>query len=257
MIFERDLRLWELSAIVSLLPAKGRILEIGAGAGWQGEALRQDGYRVTSIDLPGSTYRSYQRSSVVQYDGSRMPFADDCFECLFSSNVLEHVQKLEAFQAEALRVLKSEGIAVHLMPTAMWRFWTLLSHYLFLLKHLAEKTYRFCRSRSTPLQTLRLDTALSKYGWRELFWRAALPERHGAVGAFLTELYYFGRFRWRRSLARAGWRVDRVFPARLFYTGYLILDAWLPIRVRHLLSYILGSSCLVYVLRPEPQPDPE
>jgi SAM-dependent methyltransferase len=249
--FERDIRLEELSSVIGLLPPGGRILEIGAGAGWQSEVLTRAGYRVASIDLPGSGYRSLQRGPVVQYDGYRMPFGDARFQCLFSSNVLEHVKDLEAFQVEARRVLKADGVAIHLMPSAMWRFWTFWTHYLFLIKKFALWTAQ-CQ---VPPQSGASNVSMVKRTWPELLRRILLPERHGEFGNSVTESYYFSRFRWRSVFLRTGWIVAGVRPTRLFYTGHLILDRSLSVRLRHFLSFVLGSSCLIYVLHPGPTDD--
>jgi hypothetical protein len=84
--------------------------------------------------------------------------------------------------------------------------------------------------------------------WEKLR-RAAVTPRHGEVGTMLTEAHLFSRFRWRAFFQRTGWVVEQIAPADLFYTGCLLTGKALRIIVRQRLSRVLGSSCLVYVLR--------
>ena len=250
MNLEREFRLHELTKIMDLFPHAGRILEIGAGAGWQSEALTNAGYRVTAIDLQHTAYRSVQCRSIVQYDGTRMPFADGRFACLFSSNVLEHVTDLEAFQVEALRVVDPKGVAIHLMPSATWRFWTFLAHYLYLGKQLLLRLLRLADFTADKSDARGFEEKLSSYGKREIFRRIVLPDRHGEVGNVFSEVFHFSRFRWRAHFRRSDWSLVGIRPTRLFYTGYALTGRRLSLRVRYFLSFVLGSSCLIYIARP-------
>ena len=257
MNLEREFRLQELAEIIDLLPKAGRILEIGAGAGWQSEALVSAGYRVTAIDLPQTAYRSVQCGAIVQYDGTRMPFGEGHFDCLFSSNVLEHVADLEAFQSEALRVVKDNGVAVHLMPSASWRLWTFFAHYLFLVKQLGLRLAWLAGLSPEKAATKGFGDKLSTYGGRGILRRIVLPDRHGEAGNVFSEVFYFSRFRWRSHFRSTGWTLVGIRTTRLFYTGYVLTGRKLGLRVRHFLSFILGSSCLIYIVRPSSESNGE
>lgn len=76
-----------------------------------------------------------------------------------------------------------------------------------------------------------------------------VPGRHGERGSWLTEQYLFSRFSWLKLFRRTGWEIKACRPARLFYTGYEILNEQLPLETRRRLSRVLGSSCLIYILR--------
>ncbi len=116
--FLEQLRRAELRLVADILQRHGcapgcSILEIGGGTGWQARDLERAGYKVRSVDVeakPGVF-------PVELYDGHRLPCEDASCDVIFSSNVLEHVAHIDAFQAEMRRVLKPGGIAVHLMPT--------------------------------------------------------------------------------------------------------------------------------------------
>ena len=132
----RELRLAEIGDTIELLRryrSSGDLLEIGAGTGWQAKALAGTGYAVTAIDLPASADISNHARSrewpIVDYDGSHIPFGDESFDIIYSSNVLEHVVDLDGLTSEMKRVLRPGGLALHLVPNGNWRVLSLISYY--------------------------------------------------------------------------------------------------------------------------------
>lgn len=235
----RELREHELQQVVSLLPPGSSVLEIGAGAGWQAKALADLGFDVQAIDVAESTYAEHQIWPVQIYDGHRIPFPDRWFDVVFSSNVLEHVPHVEAFQAEIRRVLKPGGIAIHVVPSGSWRFWTSLSHYADLLRNLKGDWEGSC------------DASLHERArWLARRIRESLlPPRHGERGNVVTEIFFFSRWFWVPFFRRAGWRVVARKSNGLLYTGYQIFALRLSVHARRLLSYLGGSACTIYVLQ--------
>lgn len=216
--------------MLPLLPPGARILEIGAGAGWQARALAERGYAVEAIDTGGSGYEQARIWPVAVYDGHKIPFEDESFDVVFSSNVLEHIPHVGPFQEEIKRVLKAGGTAVHVLPSASWRVWTNVTHYAHLFRHVAGL-------RATP---------------RAKFWyfrHGLVPPRHGERGNALTEIRNFSRGAWLKFFEATGWVLVKSYPNRLFYTGYSILDSRLPLRARRWMSYAMGSACNVICLR--------
>jgi SAM-dependent methyltransferase len=207
-----SIRAYELSLVLDMLPREGRILEIGAGAGWQAKALEKQGYEVQAIDLPSTgTYWDNRVWPVREYDGKNIPYEDRSFDIIFSSNVLEHIPHIYEFQSEILRVLRPDGYVVHVLPSSSWRLWTNITH---LLK---------C-------------------------W--TIPVVHGEhAGNALTEMYYFSRRWWVRLFRETGWTVVMHGSNRLLYTGHSIMDSRLNMNTRIKLSHVLGSSCNIFVLR--------
>lgn len=205
------IRHYELDVVAAILPPRGRLLEIGAGTGWQAHALALHGYDVSAVDLSSSNYAAARVFPVMDYDGHTLPFGDDTFDIVYSSNLLEHIPHLESFQKEIHRVLRPVGCVIHVLPSGSWRFWTNLTHLL--------------RYRSQPH-----------------------PHGEHAANA-VAEIGQFSRWRWRQALRGAGWTVAAERANRLFYTGNSILDRRLGITMRGWLSRMLGSSCHIFVLR--------
>jgi SAM-dependent methyltransferase len=240
-----DLRSHELGRALSLIPSQGKVLEIGAGTGWQAKALAERGLSVVAIDLPGSQYANDRVAPVIEYDGSNLPFRRACFDVVFSSHVLEHIAHVERFQFEIQRVLKADGLAIHILPTGTWRFWTSICFYGYIVKKLVENCYPV-RSRAWVTCAAGSQRSAPR---RAMQLRTLLPSRHGEAGNVLSEIYLFSRFRWRKVFSRNGWIVQVSCPTRLFYTGYMLLHSGLSLRLRHRLSFVLGSSSHLFCLR--------
>jgi 2-polyprenyl-3-methyl-5-hydroxy-6-metoxy-1,4-benzoquinol methylase len=207
----KAIRAYELDVVLEMLPQKGRLLEIGAGAGWQTQDLDRRGYDVSAIDLPSSNYRENRVNSVTDYDGKRIPFEDNTFDIVFSSNVLEHIPHIYEFQKEIHRVLRPDGCALHVLPSSTWRIWS---------------------------------------SFTELFRFWTLPTVHGEhAGNFLSEIYCFNSRWWARLFRETGWVVEAQKTNRLFYTGSSIMDSRLSMDARSKLSRVLGGACNIFVLR--------
>lgn len=227
------------------------VLEIGAGAGWQAKQLADQQMRVSAIDVADSNYNAQRTYPVTVYDGQHIPFDDHTFDVIFSSNTLEHIPHIRAFQTEMQRVLKPTGLAIHLMPTTSWRFWTSLTGYAYLLQVIGRKLFRQKAVNGTiATDNTQSPNSTARPGFLMRLRRLLLPNRHGEFGNALSELYYFSRARWVRLFRETGWCVQAVIPNHLFYTGYSIFDERLSLPARRRFSYVLGSACLIYVLRP-------
>lgn len=210
--YVRAIRLDECCRVRRFLPPHARVLELGAGTGWQMLALRRLGLEVVGVDIPGSEYAKSRMCPVVEYDGIRLPFPDADFDAVFSSNVLEHIPDLPGMLAELRRVLKPGGVAVHLLPSAAWRAWTNLTHVL-------------------------------RYG--------TIPPRHGERGAnAVAEMAFLTRAWWRGAFRRHGWEMLRIEASGLWYSGCGLAGPRIALRRRRTLARILGSTCHLMVLRP-------
>jgi SAM-dependent methyltransferase len=207
----------EILKVVGDLPkGERRILEIGAGAGWQAKYLGALGYQVSAIDLASGIYRQERIWPVIEYDGKRIPFPENEFDVVFSSNTLEHIPAIVEFQSEIQRVLKQDGLACHVLPSSAWRFWTALTH---------------------------------------LVKRWSIPVVHGeSAGNVVSEMYYFSKKYWRSLFENSGWMLCSVKPTKIFYTGELVMGSRISLSNRGLLSRVLGSACNIYLMKKSPLP---
>jgi SAM-dependent methyltransferase len=79
-------------------------------------------------------------------DGINLPFADNSFDVIYSSNTMEHVLDECGLHNEFKRVLRPAGVAVHVVPSSTWRLWTMATHYLILPRLILA----FVRRRTEP-----------------------------------------------------------------------------------------------------------
>lgn len=238
------LRAAEIVTIVPYLPSGARILEIGAGTGLQALELQRRGFDVMAIEVADSAYASVRVFPVIDYDGIHIPFGAQSFDVVFSSNALEHVRDLEGLHAEIRRVLKAQGIAIHVLPTHAWRFWSILSSYGNALVYI-----RSAIRRSMPHSGDPRSLGCAWYQAVRACGAAVLQPRHGERGFGFAELWLFHPRWWRKNFRRNGFELFYDRPMGLFYTGSMVCGARILLERRARLAQILGSSCHLYVMR--------
>ncbi len=187
---QRAIREYEIERVIPLIPNGSRILEIGAGAGWQAERLAKEGYDITAIDLENSPLAQHSIWDIQPYDGNTAPYPDHSFDVVFSSNVLDHIPHAREFQKEIQRVLKPTGIAIHVLPTTSWRLWTIASHYPHYLKQLVLVSIGQMLPESTMKEKMRVELRTNKLREhiRGFLTTILFVPRLGEHGNHLTEL---------------------------------------------------------------------
>lgn len=243
----KTLRTAELLPLRRVFQPGLRVLEIGGGNGWQAALLSSWGCKVTSIDVDPVSDWTATYFPVMQYDGRHIPFEDRSFDVVFSSNVLEHVPHVYDLLIEMRRVLVPDGLAIHILPTPVWRFWTSMSHYL----HVAQKGISILRRRTTPGTAAGSDATRTRKTATYYLRKVTSAGPHGVSSSAARELIDFSRRRWARELERAGYELAGTFPAGLFYTGFGVFPM-LSIDMRQRLAKFLGSACRVFIARPAP-----
>jgi len=207
------------------------MLDIGAGTGQQSRMFSERGFRVDAIDIEASNYAAEREYPVQDYDGVTIPFPDEHFDVVYTSNVLEHVLDLASMHQEIARVLKPGGFALHTMPTHSWRFWTSLSS--------IPDSFLYARQESN---------------WTRIWKRLVFPyiqEKHGERGNILTEFFYFHPAWWRRNFRQNDFAIIKNMPTGLFYTGNCVFSDKLSVAFRKRLSPLLGSATQIYIVKPE------
>ncbi len=247
--FLHVIREYEYKEIVKNFPIGSEILEIGGGTGYQAKRLQDDGFSIKSIDIPSSNYADDKEFEVVAYDGKNIPFPDNSFDVVFSSNVLEHVADLPHLQNEIKRVLRPNGRCVHVMPSGGWRFWTNIAHYTELIQRIYGLAPRlkpndFSRhSINDSISVLRLILSTAR--------SYVVVPRHGETGNSISEIWSFSAAHWRSLFKKSHFKIEKVKPLGLFYTGHMVFGARWNTKLRHKISKILGSACIIYIVHPE------
>lgn len=225
--------------------AAARVLEIGGADGHVARLLAARCATIASVDIAVPPQPLFP---VQPYDGHRLPFADGRFDLVYSSHVMEHVGHFAAFQTELARVLRPGGFALHVVPTAVWRFWTLLAHYPALPKLLLRRGGGTGPATGAAGKDAGRRRGFGGAGHLAMRLLAAAP--HGETGSAVAELRHFSMACWRRRFAEAGWTLLHSGPVGLFYTGYILSGGRLSLAARRRLAGLAGSSSGVLLLAP-------
>ncbi len=246
--FLHKIRLFEIDYVLKQLKITDSILEIGGGAGFQANYISQLGYNITSIDIESSVYSDNKIFPVHIYDGKNIPYPNQSFKVIFTSHVLEHITDYENFYKECDRVLKKDGIMIHVVPTSTWRFWTTIAHYINVLK-LLRKIFFAKTKKVSQVNDSENHKSSQKISWiRRNIIHALCPPVHGEQGSFLSEIYYFSNHYWLNHFRKYKLKILYKQKIPIFYTGYLIFGKKNSLKNRMIKSKFLGSSSQLYLL---------
>lgn len=244
--FSETIRVLELELIKNHFNKGAKLLEIGSGAGWQAKKLSESGFDVEGIDITQENDLNYNYENervwnIKIYDGFKIPFPDKSFDGVFSSNVLEHIPHVQDFQKEIKRVLKNDGVSVHILPSFSWRFWTSITFYLVRVKKILLPNSS-PEKQDQNVGGGRIKNSPSSF-------KKFFPPRHGERGSLFTEFYLFTAYAWKRLFEQSEWQIGAIYSNRIFYTGEQFLGKSLSINARNKLSFILGGACNVFLLK--------
>jgi SAM-dependent methyltransferase len=93
---------------------KGRMMDFGCGQKPYKNLFSVDEYIGVDFENPGHPHLN--ESIDIYYDGKTLPFGNEHFDSVFSSEVFEHVFNLEEILKELNRVLKTNGLILITCP---------------------------------------------------------------------------------------------------------------------------------------------
>jgi ubiquinone/menaquinone biosynthesis C-methylase UbiE len=221
----------------------GLLLEIGSGTGYQLELLQSIFPNAKGLDLPNSNLKDMRVREIIEYNGMDIPFEDESVDFIFSSNTLEHIPDLDAFEKEVFRVLKKDGKCIHIVPTATWRFWATTVHYIALPKTIFEY---FKRQQNDNQNSGTVSEKKTKF---QLLMNLFFSGLHGERGNRFTEIFYMRVKWWQSHFEANNWEIESDFPTGVFYTGHHLFSTSLSIETRAKLSKFLGSACRTFILK--------
>jgi SAM-dependent methyltransferase len=105
---------------------RGRsLLDVGCGTGWFSARAAERGARVTSLDLGTGLLELTRKrcpTTAVAGDACRLPFAEQAFDVVISSECIEHTLDPLAAVAEIHRVTRPGGLFLITVPNRRWHF---------------------------------------------------------------------------------------------------------------------------------------
>ena len=113
---------WFKRQIASYLPKGSRVLDVGSGLGNFTKLSLESNLETVSLDI---AFRLLRRSKVpLAVNGSalQLPFKDNTFDAVISSECIEHTYTPLTALAEMLRVVKKKGIVILSCPNRVWKW---------------------------------------------------------------------------------------------------------------------------------------
>jgi SAM-dependent methyltransferase len=106
-----------VEAIITISPmVKGKVMDLGCGSKPYRSLFDCDEYIGVDFENPGHPHLNEQVD--VFYDGKTLPFENNFFDVIFSSEVFEHVFNLHELLVEINRVLRPGGKLIFTCPFA-------------------------------------------------------------------------------------------------------------------------------------------
>jgi len=100
------------------------LLDVGCGTGWFSQRAKRQGANVTSLDIGTRLLAKARKkcdSHPVAGDACLLPFPDETFDIVISSECIEHTLDPHRAVSEMKRVTKVGGLFVVTTPNRVWR----------------------------------------------------------------------------------------------------------------------------------------
>jgi FkbM family methyltransferase len=165
-----DFKIYTDEILERLVP-NGKFLDVGCGTGIVvSEIDKQSRGNTFGIEISKTSVKlahSKNRRNVREYDGITIPFKSNYFDIVGSFNVIEHVDNVERFLTESLRVLKPGGYLIIGAPN----FLTITSSYHYRMRGIRRKFLNILTTMlkgmeyilNTPLIFNKFSPVISKY----------------------------------------------------------------------------------------------
>jgi SAM-dependent methyltransferase len=114
---ERDLHLQVLQRCGVAPGPAARVLDFGCGTGASVHAYLEAGFDAWGCDIVAADDDLGGRLRVIRAAPYRLPFRDHEFDFVYSEQVFEHVMNPDQAIGELARVLRPQGVGLHLFPS--------------------------------------------------------------------------------------------------------------------------------------------
>jgi len=177
-----------------------KALELGCGSGKYSKHLAHYCKKLIALEYNKDrlTEQSNDKITFIVGDAQDLSrFSDGEMDLIFSSNLIEHLPRLNQCLAECRRIIKQEGLIIHTVPNRTWQIFRLLLYYPYVLKTILSRI--FSAKKTTAHLTCEgakpaLDSNLRPLKNKVSLKGGLLPKTHGISKS------HFGEFEnWRQK----------------------------------------------------------
>lgn len=236
----KKLRSGDISLIFKNVPENifSAGLELGAGDGFQSSLLQKYVKKLTATDLepwsPAIKTDDVAYLPMAASDIDRI-FGENSLDLIYSSNVLEHVEDIGDVILKMRKVLKNEGVMIHIMPNINWK---ILQYIFFVPSKLRSIRARIFKTKKDYYDKPGFLDGAKKIP--ELF-----PSSHGGQVNTFMEFILFSRMFWRRVFEKKGFEIISIRKLQ-FHSPYRL---GCPEILRKILAAAGMSTSSAYVLK--------
>tara|TARA_B110000438_G_scaffold160720_1_gene153989 strand:+ start:1076 stop:1849 length:774 start_codon:yes stop_codon:yes gene_type:complete len=231
----------EFEIFCSFLPKSNlKILEIGGGDGMKSMLLDKLGHNVVCVDIAPWEETFFP---IIKIQNNELPFESNSFDVIFSSHVIPHVEEINLIFNEINRVLNSDGIILHEVPSSWWSLFTNFLHYLQIPKFILKSIFKSKNNLTSNQKTSNQKTSNQKTPSISKFLTIKNLFSHplGNNPSFIHELFYFKKSSWKNFFIKNNYNILEIKNNKLFFTGYGIFKNNF-LHFRSILSIIFPSS---------------
>lgn len=204
-----------------------KILDIGCGTGVNASKLGEKGHQIIGIDISPVAIEKFRLQG---FEGKvcdltkGIPYGDDCFDLVFASDIIEHLEDTDVFLTEILRVLKPHGnLILSTINSAFWvfRIFALLGYTVSEVQHPGH--IRFFSKRGLTIYATQAGFRSVRVAGRNMYFIIS-GNRWSALKTALKKLGFKSEIRFRTKIPF--WHLSRLsIKASSFWSDALILTA--------------------------------
>jgi SAM-dependent methyltransferase len=207
----------EFEFFCSFIPKSNlNILEIGGGDGMKSMLFDKLGHNVVCVDVEPWEDQFYP---IIKIKNNELPFESNSFDVIFSSHVIPHVKEKNLLFNEIDRVLNSDGIILHEVPSCWWSLFTNFLHYLQIPKFILKSIFKN-KSKTNLNSDKRISNPSKSSDSKFLTLKKLFAHPLGNNPSFIHELHYFQKLSWKNFFIKNNYEILEIKNNGLFFTGF-------------------------------------
>ncbi|RZD47015.1 MAG: hypothetical protein CXT78_03135 [Thaumarchaeota archaeon] len=228
----------EFKIFCTFLPKSNlNILEIGGGDGMKSMLLDKLGHNVVCVDIEPWQDQFFP---IIKIKNNKLPFESNSFDVILSSHVIPHVEQKNLLFNEINRVLNSDGIILHEVPSCWWSLFTNFLYYLQIPKYILKSIFKN-KSKNNLNSDNKISNQNNSPVSKFLTLKKLFTHPLGNNPSFIHELFYFQKSSWKSFFIKNNYRILEIKNNNLFFTGFGIFKNRF-LHFRSILSIIFPSS---------------